>query len=77
MCPVLCALQYSLEAVPRFGYTCLSMFSMYMSGNIQQVRLQSLFIKCEIILINEINAPLIKEMIKKKVIIRNIKVRMK
>ena len=51
------------------------MFSMYMSGNIQQVRLQSLFIKCEIILINEINAPLIKEMIKKKVIIRNIKVR--
>jgi hypothetical protein len=48
-----------------------------MSGNIQQVRLQSLFIKCEIILINEINAPLIKEMIKKKVIIRNIKVRMK
>jgi len=53
------------------------MFSMYMSGNIQQVRLQSLFIKCEIILINEINAPLIKEMIKEKVIIRNIKVRMK
>ena len=50
---------------------------MYMSGNIQQVRLQSLFIKCEIILINEINAPLIKEMIKKKVIIRNIKVRTK
>jgi hypothetical protein len=53
------------------------MFSMYMSGNIQQVRLQSLFIKCEIILINEINAPLIKEMINKKVIITNIKVRMK
>ena len=49
---------------------------MYMSGSIQQVRLQSLFIKCEIILITEINAPLIKEMIKKKVIIRNIKVRM-
>jgi hypothetical protein len=48
-----------------------------MSGNIQQVRLQSLFIKCEIILITEINAPLIKEMIKKKVIIRNIKVRTK
>ena len=41
------------------------------------MRLQSLFIKCEIILINEINAPLIKEMIKTKVIIRNIKVRMK
>ena len=41
------------------------------------MRLQSLFIKCEIILINEINAPLIKEMIKEKVIIRNIKVRMK
>jgi hypothetical protein len=50
---------------------------MYESGNTQQVRLQSLFIKCEIILINEINAPLIKEMIKKEVIIRNIKVRMK
>jgi hypothetical protein len=48
-----------------------------MSGNIQQVRLQSLFIKYEIILINEINAPLIKEMIKEKVSIRNIKVRMK
>ncbi len=41
------------------------------------MRLQSLFIKCEIILINEINAPLIKEMIKREVIIRNIKVRMK
>ncbi len=41
------------------------------------MRLQSLFIKCEIILINEISAPLIKEMNKKKVIIRNIKVRMK
>ena len=53
------------------------MFSMYMSGNIQQVRLQSLFIKCEIKLINEMIAPLIKEMIKKKVIIRNIKVRIK
>ena len=53
------------------------MFSMYMSGNIQQVRLQSLFIKCEIKLINEMIAPLIKEMIKKKVIIRNIKVRTK
>ena len=41
------------------------------------MRLQSLFIKCEIKLINEMIAPLIKEMIKKKVIIRNIKVRMK
>jgi hypothetical protein len=57
--------------------TLVSQFSMYMSGNTQQVCLQSLFIKCEIKLINEMIAPLIKEMIKKKVIIRNIKVRIK
>ena len=56
--------------------TLISQFSMYASGNTQQVRLQSLFIKCEINLTNEMIAPLIKEMIKKKVIIRNIKVRM-
>ena len=57
--------------------TLISQFSMYTSGNTQQVRLQSLFIKCEIKLIKEMIAPLIKEMIKKKVIIRNIKVRIK
>ncbi len=57
--------------------TLVSQFSMYMSGNTQQVCLQSLFIKCEIKVINEMIAPLIKEMIKKKVIIRNIKVRIK
>ena len=57
--------------------TLISQFSMYTSGNTQQVRLQSLFIKCEIKLINEMIAPLIKEMIKRKVIIRNIKERMK
>ena len=55
----------------------ISQFSMYTSGNTQQVRLQNLFITCEIKLINEMIAPLIKEMIKKKVIIRNIKERMK
>ena len=53
------------------------MLSMYTSGNIQQVRLQSLFIKCEIKLINEMTAPLIREMNKKKVSISNIKVRIK
>ncbi len=57
--------------------TLISQFLMYKSGITQQVRLQSLFIKCEIKLINEMIAPLIKEMIKEKVIIRNIKVRMK
>jgi hypothetical protein len=41
------------------------------------MRLQSLFIKCETKLINEMIAPQIKEMIKKKIIIRNIKERMK
>ena len=41
------------------------------------MRLQGLFIKCEIQLINEMIAPQIKEMIKKKIIIRNIKERMK
>jgi hypothetical protein len=50
---------------------------MYISGITQQVRLQSLFIKCEIKLINEMIAPLIKEMNKKKVIIRNVKERIK
>ena len=54
-----------------------TLISQYTSGNTQQVRLQGLFIKCEIQLINEMIAPLIKEMIKKKVIIRNIKVRTK
>ena len=57
--------------------TLISQFSMYTSGNTQQVRLQSLFIKCEIKLINEMIAPLIKEMNKKKVIIRNVKERIK
>ena len=41
------------------------------------MRLQSLFIKGETQLINEMIAPQIKEMIKKKIIIRNIKERMK
>ena len=47
--------------------TLVSQFSKYMSGNTQQLRLQSLFIKCEIKLINEMTAPLIREMNKKKV----------
>ena len=50
--------------------TLVSQFSKYMSGNTQQLRLQSLFIKCEIKLINEMIAPQIKEMIKRKIIIR-------
>jgi len=57
--------------------TLISQFSMYISRITQQVRLQSLFIKCEIKLINEMIAPQIKEMIKKKIIIRNIKERVK
>ena len=54
-----------------------TLISQYTSGNTQQVRLQSLFIKCEIILITEMIAPQIKEMIKNKIIVRNIKERMK
>ncbi len=57
--------------------TLISQSSMYISGNTQQVRLQGLFIKCEIQLINEMIATQIKEMIKRKIIIKNIKERMK
>ncbi len=57
--------------------TLISQFSMYTRWITQQVRLQGLFIKCEIQLINEMIAPQIKEMNKKKIIIRNIKERMK
>ena len=57
--------------------TLISQFLMYTSGNTQQVRLQGLFIKREIQLINEMIAPQIKEMIKRKIIIRNITERMK
>ncbi len=57
--------------------TLISQFLMYTSGNTQQVRLQGLFIKCEIQLNNEMIAPQIKEMNKKKIIIRTIKRRMK
>ena len=39
------------------------------------MRLQSLFINCETKWINEMIEPQIKEMIKKKIIIRNIKER--
>jgi hypothetical protein len=43
----------------------------------QQMRLQSLFIKCETKCNSEMIAPQIKEMIRKKIIIRRIKERMK
>ncbi len=43
----------------------------------QQMRLQSLFINCEIKCNNEMLAPQIKEMIKKKIINTRVKLRMK
>ncbi len=55
----------------------LSLSSHCIQVDTQQMRLQSLFIKGETQLINEMIAPQIKEMIKKKIIIRNIKERMK
>jgi hypothetical protein len=61
----------------RGSVTLISQFSMCKRGITQQMQLQSLFIKCEIKLITEMTAPLIREMNKKKVIIRNIKVRIK
>jgi hypothetical protein len=57
--------------------TLISQFSLYTSWNTQQMRLQGLFIKHEIQLINKMIAPQIKEMNKEKIIIRNIKKRMK
>ncbi len=65
-----------METVPRSGYTYLSVltvFKLILRKCVYRVYLFKCRIKCNIV----IQAPQIKEMIKIKVIIRNVKVRMK
>ncbi len=65
--PLFYSLQYSLEDSTSVRLH-LSLSSHRIQVDTQQMRLQSLFIKCETKWINEMTAPQLKEIIKKKII---------